>query len=72
MKEFDIQGIQEKHFNNIIAKPAFNSLVLPGKPLCTEEFKDWINSRENGPSMNLKDAKAKWSKKKNQLSKLAK
>ncbi len=67
-----LQDLQDKHFINIIAKPDFNSLVFPGKPLTTEEFKDWIESRENGPSMSLKDAKAKWAKKKNQLTKLAK
>lgn len=67
-----LQDLQEKHFINIIAKPTFDSLVFPGKPLTTVEFRDWIKSRENGPSMSLKDAKAKWDKKKNQLAKLAK
>ncbi|HTE28005.1 hypothetical protein [Flavitalea sp.] len=67
-----LQDLQEKRFINIIAKPNFNSLVFPGKPLTTKEFKDWVESRENGPSMSLKDAKAKWAKKKNQLKKLAK
>jgi hypothetical protein len=67
-----LQDLQEKHFINIIAKPNFNSLVFPGKPLTTEEFKSWIEIRENGPSMSLKDAKAKWVKKKNQLTKLIK
>ena len=67
-----LQDLQEKHFINIISKPNFNSLVFPGKPLTTEEFKDWIESRENGPSISLKDAKAKWAKKKSQLTKFAK
>jgi hypothetical protein len=67
-----LQDLQDKHFINIIAKPDFNSLVFPGKPLTTEEFKGWIESRENCSSMSLKDAKAKWAKKKNQLTKLAK
>ena len=67
-----LQDLQDKYFINIIAKPDFNSLVFPGKPLTRQEFKDWIESRENGPSRNLKDAKAKWAKKKSQLTKLAK
>jgi hypothetical protein len=64
-----LQDLQEKHFINIIANPVFNSLLFPGKPITTEEFKNWIESRENGPCMSLKDAKAKWTKKKNQLTK---
>ena len=59
-----LQDLQEKHFINIIAKQNFNSLVFPGKPLTTEEFTDWIERRENGPSISLKDAKAKWAKRK--------
>jgi hypothetical protein len=66
-----LHDLQEKHFINIVAKTTFNSLVFPGKQLTTEEFRDWIKSRVNAPSMSLKDAKAKWDKKKNQLAKLA-
>ncbi len=72
MEEFDIYQLQEKHFINMIEKSASNSLVLPGKLLSTKEFRDWIKSRENGPSMSLKDAMSKWAKKKNQLLKLTK
>lgn len=67
-----LQDLQEKHFINIIAKPDFNSFVFPGKPLTTQEFKEWIESREKGPSMSLKEAKAKWAKKKKTLLKLTK
>jgi len=66
-----LQDLQEKHFINIITKPDLNSLVFPGEPLTTEEFKDFIISRETGSSMSLNEAKIKWAKKKKQLLKLA-
>lgn len=67
-----LEDLQDKHFINIIAKPDFNSLVFPGKPLTAQELKEWVESRENGPSMSLKEAKAKWEKKEKKLLKLAK
>lgn len=67
-----LQDLQEKHFINIIARPDFNSLVFPGKPLTTDEFQELVQSRENGPSISSKEAKAKWAKKRKQLLKLAK
>ncbi len=60
-------ALQEKNFVNIIAKSNFNSLALPGKPLTIKQFKNWIESRENGPSMNFRDAKAKWAKEKSRI-----
>jgi len=67
-----LQNLQEKHLINIIAEPDFTSLVYPGKPLSTQEFKEWAESRENDQSMSLKEAKVKWAKKKKQLLKLVK
>lgn len=65
-----LQDLQEKNFINIIAEPDFSSLVYPGKPLSSEEFKEWVQNRENGQSMSLKEAKVKWAKKKKELLKL--
>ena len=67
-----LQDLQEKHFINIIIKPDFDSLVFPGKPLTTKEFKEWIEKRESAPSMTLKEAKAKWEKKEKKLLKITK
>ena len=67
-----LQDLQEKHLINIIAEPDFTSLVYPGKPLSIQEFKEWVESRENGQSMSLKEAKVKWAKKKKELLKLVK
>ncbi|MEO6721004.1 MAG: hypothetical protein ABIN67_11565 [Ferruginibacter sp.] len=65
-----LQELQEKHFINIIPEPDLNAAVFPGKPLTTKEFKDFIDARENGKSLTLKEAKIKWQKKKKQLLKL--
>lgn len=62
-----LQDLQERHFINILAKPNLNSPVFPGDPLTTEEFREYILSRENGASMSIKEAKAKWAKKRKQL-----
>lgn len=67
-----LQDLQEKHFITIIAKPDLNSPVFSREPLTTEEFKEFILSRESGSSMSLNEAKIKWAKKKKQLLKLAK
>ncbi len=66
-----LQDLQERHFINILAKPNLNSLVFPGEPLTTEEFREYILSRENGASLSLKEANAKWAKKRKQLLKPA-
>ncbi len=67
-----LQELQEKHFINIRIEPDLNSPVFPGEPLTQEEFKRLILDRENGSAMSLKEAEAKWIKKKKQLLKLAK
>jgi hypothetical protein len=67
-----LQELQEKHFINIVAQVDIDSPAFPGKPLTSEQFKELILSRENGPSMSLKEAKARWAKKKKQLLKSAK
>jgi len=46
--------------------------VRRGKPLTTEEFRNFILSREDGSNMSLKEAKTKWVKKKKQLIRLVK
>ena len=66
-----LHDLQERHFINILANSDLNSLVLPGEPLTTEEFREFILSRENDASMSLKEANAKWAKKRKQLLKPA-
>ena len=66
-----LQNLQLKHFIRILSEPDFNSLVFTGEPLTTEEFKEFIASREDGPNMSLTEAKSKWARKKKQLLRLA-
>ena len=66
-----LQDLQEKHFISILSKPDVKNPALPGNPMTEEEFKNLILSRENGPSISLKEAKAKWQKKRKQLLKAA-
>lgn len=67
-----LQNLQEKHFINILAKTDSDSPALPGNPYTAKEFRELILSRENGPSISLKEAKAQWAKKRKQLLKAAK
>lgn len=60
---------QQKHVVNEIG---YDSLVLPGPPLTADQFREWILSRENGPTISLQEAKARWAKMKKRLLKLAK
>jgi prophage antirepressor-like protein len=67
-----LQELQDKQFINIIDKPEFNSLIFPGKPLTAQEFRTWVESRENGPTVSLKEAKVEWAKQRKQLQKFVK
>ena len=66
-----LQDLQEKQFINILSTPNLDSHVFPGKPLSTEEFKDFIAKRENGDFLNLKQAKESWIKKKRKIQPLS-
>ncbi len=67
-----LQGLEEKHFIKIIPESDRVSAALAGKAFTNEEFTDLILSRENGPRVSLKDAKAVWAKQRKQLQKLSK
>jgi hypothetical protein len=66
-----LQDLQERHFINILAKSDPNSVIFPGEPLTPEEFREFILGRENGTRLSLKEANAKWAKKRKQLHKPA-
>ena len=67
-----LQDLEEKHFIKIIPESGRVSTALAGKALTNKEFTDLILSRENGPTVSLKDAKAVWAKQRKQLQKLSK
>ena len=62
-----LQDLQEKHFINILSTPNLDSHVFPGEPLSAEEFKNFIDRRENGDFIPLKHVKESWAKKKKKL-----
>jgi len=66
-----LQDLQEKHFINILSTPNLDSHVFPGEPLSAEEFKNFIDRRENGDFIPLKHVKESWAKKKKKLQALS-
>ena len=62
-----LEDLQAKDFIKIRANFHLTSSVFPGEPFTVEEFKNFILERENGTSISLTQAKAKWAKKKKQL-----
>jgi len=66
-----LQDLQEKHFINILSTPNLDSHVFPGEPMSAEEFKNFIDRRENGDFIPLKHVKESWAKKKKKLQALS-
>ena len=55
-----LHALEERRFIRIVDESDVNSPSLPGKAMPVKAFKIWINEAENKPSVNLKEAKAKW------------
>jgi hypothetical protein len=64
-----IHALEEKHFIRIVENADFESPALPGAALSLKAFKTWISDAENTPTIDLKEAKAKWANKRKQLQK---
>jgi hypothetical protein len=67
-----IHALEDKHFIRIVENSDFDSPSLPGSALSIKAFKTWITNAENTPTIDLKEAKAKWATKRKQLQKLIK
>jgi len=67
-----IHALEDKHFIRIVEHNEFDSPALPGASLTVTAFKNWINNAETAPTLDLKDAKAKWAQKRKQLQKRTK
>jgi len=65
-----IRALEGKHFIRIVEKNDFDSPPLPGAALSLKAFKTWIANAETTPTIDLKEAKAKWAAKRKQLQKL--
>lgn len=53
-----LEDLQEKDLIKILGKSDSVSCALPGEPLSEQEFRDWVMSRENGPTVSFQEAKA--------------
>ncbi|MBZ0098804.1 MAG: hypothetical protein K8F30_06950 [Taibaiella sp.] len=59
--------LEEKRLITIIRQITVDSPDLKGEPMSIKAFKKWIHVAENTPSISLKDAKAKWAKKRSSI-----
>jgi hypothetical protein len=57
-----LRDLEEKHFIKIIDMPKRTSLALPGNPLTSEKFREWIGEAEKSETMSLQEAKEAWQK----------
>lgn len=67
-----LRALEGKRFIKIISESKKIFPALPGRPLTSEEFRNWIAEAEKGDTISLKDAKAAWAKQRKQLLKLVK
>ena len=66
----DLHALEQKHIIRIVDEAEIDFPSLPGEPLSVKAFKIWITDAENISTVDLKQAKAKWTSKRKQLQKL--
>ena len=66
-----LTNLEKKQYIRIIQEADIDSPALPGAPLSIEAFKRWITAAERNETVDLKEAKSRWERKKKQLVKLA-
>jgi hypothetical protein len=66
-----LHALEQKHFIRIVDETENDFPSLPGKALSIKAFKIWISEAENTPTVDLKEAKTKWTRKRKQLQKLS-
>lgn len=67
-----LNALEAKQFIRIVENTGWYSPALPGQTMNINAFKNWIDEAEDTPTVHLKQAKAKWAKKRKQLLKLSK
>ena len=65
-------ALEEKHFIRIVENSDLDSAALPGQAMSLKSFREWIGAAEDSPTLDLKEAKAKWANKRKRLLKLTK
>jgi hypothetical protein len=64
-----LYSLEEKQIIRIV-KEESDSPALPGAPLGLKAFRNWIEHAESTPIIDLKDARARWTKRKRKLMQL--
>jgi hypothetical protein len=67
-----LHALEGKQYIRILENNHIDSPALPGQALSLHAFKQWIGAAENSPTIDLKEAKAKWVTKRKQLLQLIK
>jgi hypothetical protein len=65
-----LKDLEHQHLIRIVEMPELTSYSLPGQPMSVEEFKSWVEYAEDSPSVDLNEAKQRWSTQKEKLRKL--
>jgi len=71
-KELEIIAFSKKEGLGRLKKSELLSPALNGNPLSNEEFVEWIANADAKPGIGLKEARNKWTKKREQLKQLIK
>jgi hypothetical protein len=66
-----LNSLAERQFIKIVDDSRVDSPALPGDPLSLKAYKNWITNAERTPSIDLKEAKAKWNGKRKRLQDLS-
>jgi hypothetical protein len=65
-----LQELEQKQLITILHEPDLNSYSLPGASISDDDFRKCIEYAEGSPAIDLKEAKQKWTERKNKLQKL--
>jgi hypothetical protein len=65
-----LNSLAERDFIKIVDDAPADSPSLPGSPLSLKAYRNWIADAEHTPTVDLKEAKAKWTGKRKQLQNL--
>jgi hypothetical protein len=65
-----LHNLEKRDLIRIVNEPNLNSYSLPGEPISDEDFRNWIEYAENAPTVNLNEAKQRWSDQKRKLQKV--
>ena len=62
-----LKELEEKSLIRIVNEPDLNSYALAGNSISREDFKKWVEYSENSPTVNITEAKQRWTIQKEKL-----